>query len=128
MAVGGIRGGGRGVKGGGKVGGKVAPGKTSGATAGKVDRFQGLVGPSSAAGSGEVGSVDPVSAQAMAIAKALKTGEIATRAEATEKLVAGILRERLRVQLSKSLSKKISEHLQDDPRLSQTLDRIWTKG
>jgi hypothetical protein len=126
MSVGGIRGGGRGGKGS-KVGGKGPSGKASGATFGKVDKSQGLVGASGAAGSSEVGALDPVSTQAMAIAKALKTGEIATKAEAAQKLVAGILKERLRLQ-SKSLSRKISDHLQDDPRLAQTLDRIWAKG
>ena len=127
MAVGGVRGGGRGGKGPKGVGGKGATGKASGAGfVGKVGKTQGLVGASDVAGSGEVGATDPVSAHAMAIAKALKAGEIATKAEAAQKLVAGILKERLRLE-SKSLSKRISEHLQDDPRLSKTLERIWAK-
>ncbi len=124
MAVGGIRGGGRGS---GVKGPKGPSGKASGGTFGKVDRTQGLAGVSGLAGSGEVGAADPVTAQAMAIAKALKAGEIASKAEAAQKLVAGILKERLRIG-SKSLSRKIADHLQEDPRLSQTLDRLWAHG
>ena len=127
MSVGGIRGGGRGGKGAKGVGGKGPTGKATGAGfVGKVGKSESLVGASGAAGSSEVSGTDPVSAHAMAIAKALKAGEIATKAEAAQKLVAGILKERLRLE-SKSLSRRISEHLQDDPRLSKTLERIWAK-
>jgi hypothetical protein len=106
------------------VGGKGGTGKTSGPS---FSRASSADAASGATASGEVGGTDPVSAQAAAIAKALRTGEISTKAEAVQKLVAGILKDRLRIS-SKSLSRKISDHLQDDPRLSQTLERIWAKG
>lgn len=126
MSVGGIRGGGRG----GGVKGPKGPGGTSkagGGTFGKVDRSEKLVGPSGLSGSAEVGPSDPVSMQVLAIARALKSGEIGSKSDAAQKLVASILRERLRLG-SKALSKKISDHLQEDPRLAQTLDRLWARG
>ncbi len=68
-----------------------------------------------------------MTAQALDIARQLKSGQIKTREEATKKLVADILREKVRMQ-SKALTQKIADQLQDDPRLSQALDRLWTKG
>jgi hypothetical protein len=127
MAVGGIRGGGRGPKGAKRASAKGGAGKSSGATFGKVDSSEGLAGPSGAAGSGEVGAPDPVSMHALAIAKALKAGQIASKSEAAQQLVSGILKQRLRIE-SKALSKKISDHLQDDPYLKQALERIWAKS
>jgi hypothetical protein len=124
MAVGGIRGGGRGGKGPRGVGGKAG---TSKASAGSFSKASGTQGASGAGGAGDVGGSDPVAAQAAAIAKALRAGEISSKSEAAQKLVTGILRDRLKIS-SKSLSKRISDHLQDDPRLSQTLERIWAKG
>ncbi len=133
MSVGGIRGGG----GKGRAGGpKGASGKGSASKAGfggKVsgaegaDASQGLVGPSGAAGSANVGGVDPVTAQALELARQLRSGEIASKEEATKKLVADILKEKLRMQ-SKALTAKIADQLQDDPRLQQALERLWQKG
>lgn len=131
MGVGPIRGGGgrggpKGVKGAGKSGGKGAVGKASGKSFGKTDAVESLVGPSGAAGSGEV-SADLIVEQATAIAQALKSGEIATKAEAARRLVAGILKERMNMQ-SKALESRIAEQLEQDPRLAQTLERIWQRG
>lgn len=130
MGVGGVRGGGRkgaaggagGVKGGGPVGGAKGAG-----FAGKVDATQGLVGPSGAAASGNVAALDPVTANALDIAKQLKSGQIKTKEEATKKLVADILKEKVRMQ-SRALTAKIAETLQEDPRLSQALERLWGRA
>ena len=131
MGVGPIRGGGsRGgpktVKGAGKAGGKGAVGKASGKSFGKADAVESLVGPSGAAGSAEVGA-DLIVEQASEVARAVKTGEIATKAEAARRLVAGILKERMNMQ-SKALESRIAEQLEQDPRLAQTLERIWQRG
>lgn len=136
MAVGGVRGGG----GKGKAGGAKGPGGASGAgkafstSVGGVDRAErseSLVGPSGAAGSGNVGGVqgaEPVlAAQAQAIAQQLKAGQIGSKGEAAKKFVAEILKEKLRMQ-SKALTDKIADALQDDPRLNQALERLWSKG
>src|SRR4051812_23062144 len=99
MGVGGVRGGGRrggaggasgagGAKGAGPVGGAKGAG-----FAGKVDSAQGLVGPSGVVGSGNVSPLDPVTANALDIARQLKAGVIKTKEEATKKLVADILKE-----------------------------------
>ena len=133
MSVGGIRGGGGKGRAGGPKGasGKGAAskagfgGKVSGAEG--ADASQGLVGPSGAAGSANVGGVDPVTAQALELARQLRSGEIASKEEATKKLVADILKEKLRMQ-SKALTAKIADQLQDDPRLQQALERLWQKG
>jgi hypothetical protein len=130
MGVGGVRGGGRkggaggagGVKGGGPVSGAKGAG-----FAGKVDATQGLVGPSGAAGSGNVQALDPVTANALDIARQLKSGQIKTKEEATKKLVADILKEKVRMQ-SRALTKKIADTLQDDPRLNQALERLWGRA
>lgn len=130
MGIGPIRGGGRsgpkGVKGAGKAGGKGAVGKASGKSFGKTDAVESLVGVSGAAGSAEV-SGDIIVEQASAVARALKSGEIATKAEAARRLVAGILKERMNMQ-SKALESRIAEQLEQDPRLAQTLERIWQRG
>src|SRR5262249_22666927 len=116
MGVGGVRGGGRrggagGVKGGGPVGGAKGRG-----LAGKVDASQGLVGASGLVQGGNVGAADPVTANALNIARLLKSGQIKSKEEATKKLVADILKEKVRMQ-SRALTKKIADTLQDDPRL-----------
>ena len=133
MSVGGIRGGGGRGRAGGTKGpsGKGAVGKTGGAgfsgRVEKVDRTGGLVGPSGAAGTSDVGGVDPVTAQALELARQLRAGEISSKEEATRRLVADILREKLRMQ-SRALTSKVADALQDDPRLSQALERLWSKG
>jgi hypothetical protein len=127
MAVGKVGGGGRkGGAGGAKgAGGAGSVGKSS--FGGKVDRTESLVGPSGLAGSGNVQAADPVTAQAMDIARQLKSGQIKTREEATKKLVAEVLKEKVRMQ-SKALTQRIADSLQDDPRLSQALERLWSKA
>jgi hypothetical protein len=129
MGVGSIRGGGGrggGVKGPRGAAGKGPAAKAGGATPGKVDRTESLVGPSGAVGSGEVAVSSGVE-RASAVAQALRSGEIATKTEAARKLVAGILRERMKMQ-SKALEARIAEQLERDPRLAQTLERIWQRG
>ncbi len=133
MGVRGVGGGGRkggpsGAKGGGAVGGA---GKVSGAGfAGKVDtvdKADALVGPSGAAPGGNVQAVDPVKAQALEIARQLKAGIIKTKEEATKKLVAEVLKQKVRMQ-SKMLTQRIADTIQDDPRLNQALERLWSAG
>ena len=133
MGVGGVRGGGRkgGAGGATGAGGAKGAGAASGAKgagfAGKVDASQGLVGPSGAAASGNVAALDPVMANALDIARQLKNGQIKTKEEATKKLVADILKQKVRMQ-SKALTSKIADTLQDDPRLNQALERLWGRG
>jgi hypothetical protein len=132
MSVGGVRGGGKGGKAGGAKGPSGAGGAKAagGSTFGKVDRSESLVGVSGLVGSGNVGvqGSEPVlTAQALAIAQQLKRGELGSRGEATKKLVAEVLKEKLRMQ-SKALTEKIADALQDDPRLNQALERLWSKG
>ncbi len=127
MGVGKVGGGGRkGGAGGAKGAGPVAK---SGGTgfASKVGKSESLVGPSGAAGSAAVEAADPVTAQALDIARQLKSGQIKTREEATKKLVAEVLREKVRLQ-SKALTQKIADALQEDPRLTQALDRLWSSA
>src|SRR5581483_3164505 len=116
---GGPKGGAGGVKGG-------APaGKAGGAGfAGKLGKSESLVGASGLVGGGNVGASDPVTAGALDIARMLKAGQIKTKEEATKKLVANILRDKVRTQ-SKALTDKIASELQGDPRLSQALERLW---
>jgi len=128
-----VRGVGRGGKTGGARGasGAGAAAKTGGASfGGKVDRSESLVGPSGAAGSSNVeqaAPLDGVTAQAMELVRQLKSGELKSRDEATKKLVADILREKVNTQ-SKKLTDKIFEQLKEDPRLTKTLERIWDRA
>jgi hypothetical protein len=130
-----VRGVGRGGKAGGARGASGAGGAAkasgaSGAFGAKVDKAESLVGPSGAAGSANVGGVgptDPVTAQAMDLVRQLKTGQLKSRDEATRKLVADILREKVHTQ-SKKLTDKVFEQLKDDPRLNQTLERLWNRA
>ena len=130
MGVGGVRGGGKkggagGVKGSGPVGGAKGAG-----FAGKVGKAESLVGASGLVAGGNVGNVaaaDPVTATALDIARQLKNGQIKTKEEATKKLVADILREKVRMQ-SRALTQKIADQLQDDPRLNAALERLWGRA
>jgi hypothetical protein len=92
-----------------------------------VDRSETLVGASREASSAYVGAADPVTARAMEIARQLRSGQLKGREEATKKLVDEVLKEKLRMQ-SKALTSKIADALQDDPRLNQALDRLWSQG
>ena len=133
MSVGGVgRGGGKGRAGGAKgASGKAPAGKAGGASfGGSVDRTAGLVGPSGLVGSDNVQgpqAADPMSAQALVIAKQLKNGNFKSKDEATRKLVAEVLKEKLRMK-SSALTTKIADALQDDPRLNQALERLWSKA
>ncbi len=130
MSVGGVgRGGGKGRAGGAKGASGAAP--TGGASfGGKVDKAESLVGPSGLVGSSNVQgpqAADPVAAQAAAIARKLKNGGFKSKEEATKALVAEVLKEKLRMK-SSSLTSKIADALQDDPRLNQVLERLWSKA
>ncbi|MGI5861524.1 MAG: hypothetical protein ACOX6T_05640 [Myxococcales bacterium] len=114
------------MKGAGKAGGKSAVGKAAAKSFGKTDAVESLCGASGAAGSAEA-SADVVVEHASAVARALRSGEIATKAEAARRLVAEILKERMNMQ-SKALESRIAEQLEQDPRLAQTLERIWQRG
>jgi hypothetical protein len=132
MSVGGVgRGGGRGRAGGAKgPTGKASVGKAAPTFGGSLDRTSGLVGPSGQVGSSNVQApqaTDPVTAQALAIAKQLKNGDFKNKEEATRKLVAEVLKEKLRMK-SSALTTKIADALQDDPRLNQALERLWSKA
>lgn len=121
----------------GKVGGKKGAGGARGAGgagkasgggfSGKVDKSASLVGASGLVGSGNVMGADPVTTSALDIVRQLRAGQIKSREEATRKLVGDILRQKVRLQ-SKSLSKKIAEHLEGDPRLNKALERIWDRA
>lgn len=132
MSVRGVGRGGKsgGARGAGPAGGAGGAAKASGAFGAKVDRAESLVGPSGAVGSSNVGAAapaDPVAAQAMDLIRQLKSGQLKSRDEATRKLVADILREKVRSQ-SKKLTDKIVDQLKDDPRLNQTLERLWSRA
>jgi hypothetical protein len=130
MSVGGVgRGGGKGRAGGAKGASGKAPvgGSSFGA---KVDKAESLVGVSGLVGSSNVESAkaaDPIAAQAMVIAKQLKNGGFKNKEEATKQLVAEVLKEKLHMK-SSSLSGKIADALQEDPRLNQVLERLWSKA
>jgi hypothetical protein len=123
----------RGVRGGKAGGAKGAAGAAGAAKAGgasfggKVDKAEsthsvsGLV---ASAGLGEMGPVDPVTAQAVELIRQLKTGQLKSRDEATRQLVKDILREKVRTQ-SKHLTDKIVDQMKDDPRLNQSIERLW---
>lgn len=132
MSVRGV--GGRGKSGGARgasgAGGAAKASGPSGAFGAKVDKTESLVGPSGAAGSSNVGTVaptDPVTAQAMELVRQLATGQLTSREEASRKLIADILREKVNNQ-SKKLTDRIFEQLKDDPRFSQMFDRLWNRA
>jgi hypothetical protein len=129
MSVRGV--GGRGKSSGaGKAGGPAGVSKANGAFGSKADKAESLVGASGLVQSSNVGAAapaDPVAAQVMDLARRLKSGELKSRDEATKKLVTDILRDRVRMQ-SKRLTDKVLEKLKDDPRLHQTLERLWTRA
>src|SRR4051812_24095221 len=106
MKVGGSgkKGGAGGVRGGAGAGGV---GKAGAAFGPRVDKAESLVGPSGLVASAGAHAVDPVTAQALDIARQLKSGQIKNKEEATKKLVADILREKVRMQ-SKALTQKIA--------------------
>lgn len=127
MGVGGVgRGGGKG-----RAGGARGAAPVGGGSFGvKVDRSESLVGVSGLVGSSNVEQArpaDPIASQAMAIAKRLKNGGFKNKEEATKQLVAEVLKEKLHMK-SSALSSKIADALQEDPRLNQVLERLWSKA
>lgn len=136
MSVGRVGGGGKGGRAGGPKGAGPAgpaggPSKTSGAKGySQVDRVERLVGPSGTAGSSNVGAsapADVMTSRVMEIVRAQIAGQIGTREEAMKKIVDEILQKKLRLK-SKALTSKIVEQMQDDPELTQRLERLWSKG
>ncbi|MFZ5469602.1 MAG: hypothetical protein ACOZIN_09210 [Myxococcota bacterium] len=125
------------VGGGGKKGGVGGPKGATGATktgkvsfGGKIDKTEAVERTSGVVGAGGVGGVqaaDPVTTQALDIARLLKSGQIKSKEEATKKLVAEVLREKVRMQ-SRALTDRIADTLQDDPRLTQALERLWSSA
>ncbi|WP_233576529.1 hypothetical protein [Citreicoccus inhibens] len=71
--------------------------------------------------------MDPIAAQAFAIARRLKNGGFKNKEEATKALVSEVLEEKLRMK-SDALTSRIADALQDDPRLNQVLERLWSKA
>jgi hypothetical protein len=133
VGVGGVRGGGKRGGPGGARGPSGAQGPGKAAFVEKIQKQGSLsgttreVGSAGAAPAAPGAKVDPLTSQALAIARQLRAGEISTRHEATRRLVADILKQKLRMQ-SKALTQKIADALQDDPRLNHTLDRLWSEG
>lgn len=126
MAVGRVGGGSKG-RAGGVTGGGAAQGPAKASQGGgfpRVDRAESQPGVSGLVGSANVGATDPVTAQAMLVARQLKSGQLKSRDEATKKLVGDILKQKLRLQ-SQGLTQKISDALQQDPRLQAALERLW---
>ncbi len=120
---------GRGGKSGGASGASGASGssKAGKAFAAKVAPAESVAGASGVQGVASLTSTDPVTAQALELIRQLRSGELSSRDEATKKLVTDILRENVRTQ-SQKLADKIFEQLKEDPRLSQTLDRLWSNA
>lgn len=125
MAVGRVGGGSKG-RAGGVSGGGAAQGasKAQGSGFARVERTEVQPGVSGLVGSANVGPTDPVTAQAMLVARQLKSGQLKSREEATKKLVGDILKQKLRMQ-SQGLTQKIADALQQDPRLQAALERLW---
>lgn len=120
----------RGVGRGGKTGGASGAGgsaKASGNFRAKVDRAQATAGASGTASAAPVGSVDPVVAKAQELLRQLKAGELASRDEATRKLVGHILKEKVRTQ-SKPLSDWIVQQLEHDPANQRLLEQLWKRA
>jgi hypothetical protein len=92
-----------------------------------VDRNAPAAGSVAAGGAQAAGPTDPVTLRAMEIAEQLRQGQIESKREATEKLVDDILRKKLRTK-SAALTARITDALQDDPHVSQLLERLWAKG
>ena len=131
MKVGGSGRGSGGPKGVGKASSGATFKVTGNDAAGKSES---LSGASRAAGSAEAGAVaaaDPITAGAQAIAKALKEGKIGSKQEATQQLVALILKKGGGGKQSKGQQKmveRIADTLVEDPRLAAALERTWNRA
>lgn len=125
MSVGSIKGGGGrgGSRGAGGASGKGGAGRAG--SYGKVDRSERLAAATREVGSGEV-SGPAVLREAERIARALRSGEIASGELAARALVESILEGKLHSR-SKALAARIADEIQGDPHLAQTLKRIWQK-
>ena len=58
------------------------------------------------------------------LVRQLRSGQIASKEEATRRLVADILRERIRME-SRALTNRICDQLQSDPAIRRALERLW---
>jgi len=121
----------------GKVGSRKGAGAARGAGAAKkaagpaLARVQRVEPMAPAISLGEVSAAaspsEPMVARAAEIARQFRDGAIKTKEEATRHLVANILREIVQIR-SKVLTDKIAQELEGDPRLRETLERIWAKA
>jgi hypothetical protein len=118
----------------GGVGGASGPKAASGAAqvkgpapAGRVERNAGLEQVSAGATS-NTGTVSPIVREAILIAKELQEGRIGDKAQATGRLVATILKEKLGKNFTKSKKVKqaIADTITEDPHLGRVLERIWS--
>ncbi len=131
MGVGSIggRGGGRGTKGAGKVGAKRKGGGSSKiestASVEKTPNFATVEASHAPVGLSETSACS--SERISSIAKALRSGEIASKADATRLLVSDILKERMNLEV-KAIQSRIVDEIMDDPRLARTLELIWQKA
>jgi hypothetical protein len=129
MSVKGVKGG----RAGGAARASAAAGAAKTSAAGFAGRVESTGGVSGAAGAGPSAGVvqaappDAVTAQVLDLARQLKEGQLKSREEATKKLVADILRDKV-ASKSKKLSQQVFEQLNDDPRLKQTLERMWSRA
>jgi hypothetical protein len=117
------------VGGGGRKGGPSGP-KGAGGTRKSGDSFTGKVGQAGPTTPGKIDTaapLDPITSFALEISRQLRSGEIASREEATRRLVDKLLKEKVRMQ-SKALTKRIADFLQDDPRINPVLERLWSRS
>jgi hypothetical protein len=124
-SIGGRGGGGRG----GKVGAKRKGGGSSkiGRTASleKTPNFATVEASHAAVGLSETLACS--SERISSIARALRSGEIASKADATRLLVSDILKERMNLEV-RAIQTRIVDEIMDDPRLARTLELIWQKA
>ena len=127
MAAGRVGGG----RSGGRVGGSRGPSGAGGAGKGgsdfRVDRNAPAAGSIAAGGAVAATAVDPTTLKAMEFSQQLRQGILSSKREATERLVDEILRRKLRTK-STALTGRITDALEEDPNVSQLLERLWAKG
>jgi hypothetical protein len=135
MSVGGVR---RGGKSGGPRG-PSGPGKTGGTSTFKVGgtgATSGVAAKTAVAGAAGTDAADALAAirsEISTIAAGLKNGTIASKAEATQKVVQMILEKKsllggAKGKGAKKLVQQIADTLQDDPRLAAALERSWSRA
>ena len=127
MAAGRVGGG----RSGGRAGGARGPAGASGASKGgsefRVDRNAPAAGSAATSGAAGATAVDPATLKALEVSQQLREGILSSKREATERLVDEILRRKLRTK-STALTGRITDALEEDPHVSQLLERLWAKG